>query len=464
MLLIAIGMARYSFQQGFYEFVGGMEEARLQKIGRDLVIEYQNNNNDWQWLEEQGLESILRPNPRRGMPRPGHQRASNPRQPPPPRPRPAGPRHENPPSPIPKGPSTAVFDQTGVFLAGNNKPKLHENVFIFEMFSDGLKIGEVRSWPNIEGSSELGTLFARQQFWSSIAIAVFCLLLAGGVSWFLSRKLLIPIVQLRQSISALNAGKYGGKLESKRTDELGDLMANLDSLSETLDKNRSAKNRMFADISHELRTPLTVLAGEIDLLKAGLRPFDQDNLLSLEQESNRLRHLVDDLYELSLSDVGGLKYTFGEEDLANCLVKCVESIQPTAIDRGLKVTTNIADDIRIAIDEKRIEQLLSNLLMNAISYTDSPGEVLVELHQDENNIRISIEDSAPGVDDSEYAKIFDPLFRVDEARSRRESGAGLGLAICKNIVEAHRGTIQASPSSLGGLCMTVTLPTSRHLA
>lgn len=470
MLLVAMGLARYSFQQGFVEFVGGMEKARLQQLGEALVIEYESNNNEWDWLSEQGLDSFLAPKQRRGDSRPKRRAPPN---------KDLGPdRRAGLPPPPPRGtsdgfgvgpegmaklsrPPTAVFNREEVFISGIDNSAQYETVFTYALVSNGQAIGELRSWPSIEGSSELTSLFARQQFWSSVVIALFCLLLAGGVSWLLSRKLLTPIHQLHYSISKLNDGKYGDSVNAQGSDELGELMKNVDNLSQTLAKNRSAKNRMFADISHELRTPLTVLAGEIDLLKAGIRPFNQEQLLSLEQESDRLRHLIDDLYQLSLSDVGALKYTFVHADLSGCLLRAVSSVQQHSVNKDIQISTDLADNIFVEMDEKRIEQLFLNVLMNAMSYTDSPGFINASVVAGEERVTINIMDSAPSVTTEQCDKLFDPLYRVDESRTRRESGAGLGLAICKNIVEAHNGTISAAPSNIGGLSMTISLPIAR---
>lgn len=470
MLLMAMGLARYSFQQGFIEFVGGMEKVRLQDIAQELVVEYENNEQAWQWLRDEGLHNVLSP---RSTRLPKHLQNRPPKPPPrkggPPNrgPRPQPPPHADPSGPnepgLRKTPATAVFDLMGDLVSGNDMTLLSETMFKVDLISNGVKIGEIRSWPNVAGSSELSSLFARQQFSSNIMIAAFCLFVAGCISWLLSRKLLIPIHQLRQSISVLHEGKYGQQINSKRTDELGELMLYVDNLSQTLDKNRSAKSRMFADISHELRTPLTVLAGEIDLIKAGIRPFNQENLLSLEQESTRLRHLVDDLYQLSLSDLGGLKYAFKKADIAKTLHSMVTSMRVRAQEKGIQIEEHIKTSALINMDEKRIEQLLSNILMNAIAYTDAPGMIKVTLTSAESELSIRIEDSAPGVDETERRKLFEPLYRVDASRSRSESGAGLGLAISKNIVDAHHGTITVCASRLGGLCMTITLPISRGL-
>ncbi len=113
-------------------------------------------------------------------------------------------------------------------------------------------------------------------------------------------------------------------MNEARRDELGQLTRDLDRLGSTLEGNQSSRKRLLADVSHELRTPLTVLCGEIEALKDGLREFDQTQLASLDQEVQRLRYLVDDLYELSISDVGGLRYQFGDVNLS----ACVQHAQP----------------------------------------------------------------------------------------------------------------------------------------
>lgn len=201
-----------------------------------------------------------------------------------------------------------------------------------------------------------------------------CLVLAGFVSWLVATRLLTPVRGILNGISELSNGRYSVTFSDKRKDELGQLMSDISSLSDTLERNRSAKNRWFADISHELRTPLTVLSGEIELLKAGLRPFDQQQLQSFEQAIRLLRHLIDDLYDLSLSDVGGLKYHFSQQNLLNSLAIVLDSMEKQAEEKSLSLDLQVNEDNLMAnIDQKRIEQLLRNLCDNSIAYTDGPG-------------------------------------------------------------------------------------------
>jgi two-component system sensor histidine kinase BaeS len=222
---------------------------------------------------------------------------------------------------------------------------------------------------------------------------------------------------------------------------------------------------LLADVSHELRTPLTVLAGEIEALKDGLREFDQTQLDSLDQEVQRLRYLVDDLYELSVSDVGGLRYQFVTVDLADCLQNALDGMRNRAAASGIDLSLEkpepgaVAGAI-ISADVQRIDQLLHNLLENSLAYTDALGRVTVTLLRTAATAHITIDDTPPGVSESDCEQLFDPLFRQEASRSRRSGGAGLGLAICRNIVDAHGGSIRASPSELGGVSIHIEIPLS----
>jgi two-component system, OmpR family, sensor histidine kinase BaeS len=149
-------------------------------------------------------------------------------------------------------------------------------------------------------------------------------------------------------------------------------------------------------------------------------------------------------------------------DLGALARRAVERFAPRAAKRGLSLTQSIPPEaIEIEADDDRLDQLFANLLENSLRYTDAPGKVDVRVARDGFLARIDIEDSLPGVPEAQCANLFEPLYRADTARSRREGGSGLGLAIARAIVKAHGGTIAARPSKLGGLAVTVTLPAAR---
>lgn len=196
------------------------------------------------------------------------------------------------------------------------------------------------------------------------------------------------------------------------------------------------------------------------MLDAGIRPFDQASLISLNQEIALLEHLINDLYQLSLSDMGGLSYQFTDTNVSEVLVQSCESVAQRYADKNIRLHQNIATSIVFEVDANRLSQLFLNLLTNALLYTDSLCDVYVALKTKEA-IHFTIEDTAPAVAKDDYDQLFEPLFRGNRARTRQGSGAGLGLAICKNIVEAHQGSITAQPSDFGGIAMLVVIPLTK---
>ena len=324
------------------------------------------------------------------------------------------------------------------------------------VFLNGDVIAYLRSYTPKPLNGSLASQFESQQLKASYIIGAVCLTIAIGLALFIAKMFVKPIKQLSAGVSQLNKGKYNLSFASKGTDELAQLMRDTESLANTLDKAKSQKSRWFADISHELRTPLTILIGEIEAIRAGIRTFDSKQLDSIEQEVKLLHRLVDDLYQLSLSDMGALKYEFIDTDLSQMVTNAVESFAPRLADKDIKLQSDISKEIRYLIDPQRFEQLLNNLLSNTLKYTDAGGAMQVRLWQNEQEILLSFADSAPSVPKEECELLFDTLYQRNSSRNRNNSGAGLGLAICKNIAESHHGNISASPSELGGIEVLLT--------
>lgn len=438
-LLITILLARWSFSQGFLDFTKGMELQRLELIAQRLSNEYVVNGYGWQNTAKSGLDNFLRP--------PWSKRNRQKRPP-------LHPRHGASPPP------TALFDKHGQWVAGLQS-KVFISKFTQPIMVDDEIVGELRSWPDPFEHASLASSFSKQQLFMSILIGVLCLVISSIVAWFLTRRLLKPLRIIKSKIEALARGNYSKKPYPARNDELGELMKQLDSLSNTLDKTRDANKRLFADISHELRTPLTIIVGEIEALREGLCSFDSASLGSIDSEASRLCYLVNDLYHLSLSDIGGLKYQFSQHDIVKIMQRAIKNVTPQMDKKELTLSLQSPNSLTLLIDEKRIEQLFLNLLNNSIAYTDTPGKIQITMDQTDEFFILEICDSSPTVTSEKCNLLFNPLHREDTVRTRKNEGAGLGLAICKNIIEAHRGNIQATPSSLGGLCIHIKIPRGR---
>jgi len=212
-------------------------------------------------------------------------------------------------------------------------------------------------------------------------------------------------------------------------------------------------------VSHELRTPLGVLHGELEAIEDGVRTLDRESVRSLQAEVATLNKLVSDLYDLSLADVGALTYRKADLDVAETLRLAAGAFRERLSERGIKLALVLPEAPLMAfVDERRLVQLFNNLLENTCRYTDAGGMLRVSARRDGANVCIDFSDTAPGVADEQRAHLFERFYRTDASRNRQSGGAGLGLAICQRIVEAHDGRIEAKASPLGGLWVAIELP------
>jgi two-component system sensor histidine kinase BaeS len=203
------------------------------------------------------------------------------------------------------------------------------------------------------------------------------------------------------------------------------------------------------------------LRGDIEALNEGIRPLRSEAIGVLHEEVLRLNRLVDDLHLLAISDLQTLPCLMAGDDAIDMLERLKVRFESRTLAAGLNLhvqwPANVIE-LKVQWDAGRIEQLMANLLENSLRYTHAPGQILVRLEFDEHLIRLVVEDSAPGVSDSHLPQLFEPLYRVDTARSNESGGSGLGLAICQVIAYAHEGHLTAAASGLGGLSLRLELP------
>jgi two-component system sensor histidine kinase BaeS len=302
--------------------------------------------------------------------------------------------------------------------------------------------------------------FIQHQFKIFGIISLLVLLIATLVATLFARRISRPLTALAEHAQALAAGDYSKKMQTNSHDEIGQLCNSFNQLSETLAANQRSRALWIADISHEIRTPLSVLKLQIEAMQDGIRPVDHKSLALLHSKCSGMSDLIDDLFELSLSDIGALSYHKKNTAIAPLLQTCIEHYQVKAETARLALQDQIESttELYTFADPHRLQQLLSNLLENSIRYTHPGGVIVVGLTASETHIQITVDDSPPGVDETQHARLFERLFRLENSRSRDTGGAGLGLSICQKIVNAHQGSITAATSPLGGLRIRVDLP------
>lgn len=289
----------------------------------------------------------------------------------------------------------------------------------------------------------------RSFVWIALGMVLLSAVLASVLAYALGR----PLKRIAGAARTLAAGNYDIRLPVESADELGQLARDFNEMAAALGQAERARRRWIADISHELRTPIALLRGELEALQDGIRPLTREAVDALYGDLMRLNRLTDDLYQLSLSDQGALSYRKSAVDPVAILRADTDALAPEFAAKGIavKLIDRRESPFTLHADPDRLSQLFRNLLTNSLNYTDAGGRLNVTAARKAGALAVEFADSAPGVPEAALPHLFDRFYRVESSRSRHHGGAGLGLAICSNIVKAHRGKISASASAAGGL-------------
>ena len=354
----------------------------------------------------------------------------------------------------------ALFDIQKQKVVGGRAGLPAENFTLSEISVDGQTVGWLGLYKREHLTNPLVVAFLKQQSRALYLIGGPILLLAAIVAFLLSRHFLAPIRQLTAVTRALSARQFDTRIEVQSQDELGQLARDFNMMAQTLAKYEQMRQQWISDISHELRTPLSVLRGELEAIQDGVREMNRETLNSFHAEVLHVGKIVNDLHELSLADTGALAFKKERIDPLQVLADTLRAFQTRFERQGIDLREDLASDapVRILGDADRLTQLFSNLLENTLRYADSPGALRVWHNRSANRITLYFEDTGPGVPPASLAHLFDRLYRVDKSRSRALGGSGLGLSICKSIVDTLGGQITAVNAPAGGLRLEIVLP------
>ena len=301
------------------------------------------------------------------------------------------------------------------------------------------------------------------------------LLAAGVVGIFLSYRALAPIDRITRTTRDISAADLSRRLDMDLPDdELGRLARTFDDMLARLDDAFRRQRQFTADASHELRTPLAIMRGQIEVALARPRsPAEYvETLEANAEQTERLIALTTSLLTLARADAGQIPLQPEPLDVRAIVEMTVEQVRPVAAERGVQLGVD-GPEVKIEADTTLLIQLLLNLLDNAIAHTPSGGEVRVSWSAGDE-LRLRVSDTGDGIPPEHLPHVFDRFYRVDTARSSavpapspggtqtQRPGAGIGLAICKWIAEAHGGTISATSEPGRGSTFLVTFPTGRR--
>lgn len=286
------------------------------------------------------------------------------------------------------------------------------------------------------------------------------------------RKSLSPLATMIKAISRVKEGIYGDKINYDAKDEIGELAQTFNSMSLTIREKEEeakkieiAKDEFLAMVTHELKTPLVPIQGYSDILLGEhlgpLNSTQKERLQIISSSASTLLQLISDLLDAQKLELGQLRIKKEKNNLKDTVEKTILGILPNAISDDISLSYGPKKDIYAFYDDDRIKQVLTNLIKNSLKATSpKTGKVEVSLEEKQNEVVVSVKDNGRGIPPSAKDKIFKKFYQVDTTSTREKGGSGLGLSICKGIVEAHGGTIWMQSNVPQGTIFSFTIPKS----
>ena len=278
-----------------------------------------------------------------------------------------------------------------------------------------------------------------------VAIGALAGVVLGGVSaWWLARRVLRPVARLTEATHQLTAGDLAARVPEPSDRELRDLAHAFNQMAATLERVEELRTTLVADVAHELRTPLTVLRGYTEALADGVVEPSEEMLRTVHAEIERLTRLVEALDQLARNDERTRERARIEVDLGDVVRRALSLAAPDLANRSISVRIDESPNLpRLTADPDGIGQVVSNLVQNAARYTADGGDISVHLRAEANGVACAIANSGAEIPPEEIPLIWERFHRVDPSRTRATGGVGIGLAIVRQIVEAHGGQVGA---------------------
>ena len=279
------------------------------------------------------------------------------------------------------------------------------------------------------------------------------------IGLLLMRRFVTPLAEVIAAARAVAGGDLSTRVRAAGPDDLRALSDTFNHMAASLEQSDSERRNMLADIAHELRTPLTVMRGRLEGIVDGIYNASPEQIGPALEETYLLERLVEDLRLLTLVETRQLHFEYKELDLNNVASHVIDLFQAEADEKKISLCPQLAPTaVRAMLDPQRIEQVVGNLVSNALRYIPESGQIQISVKKNSAQALLTISDDGPGVPPEDVANIFMRFWRGDRSRSRASGGAGLGLAIARQLVEAQGGQIFAENRIEGGLKISIQFP------
>jgi two-component system sensor histidine kinase BaeS len=280
----------------------------------------------------------------------------------------------------------------------------------------------------------------RYLVWASLG----ALVLAVGFSFLLMRRILHPLMQMTEITRKISSGDYSARVPVKSRDEVGQLALAFNRMAGSLQKIEQLRKTMMIDVAHELRTPLTNIRGYLEALTDGVIRPSKNTFELLQEETFRLMQLVEDILRLAKADAAKASLSKTEVNIVDLITQMLDSFRSQLEEKKLRVETHFAHGKKdLRADPHHLSQVLQNLLENSWQYTPSGGAITVSTEFKPQVIKVIFTNTSGEIANEDLPFIFERFYRGEKSRSREHGGAGIGLAIVKELVEAHGGSVGA---------------------
>lgn len=355
-------------------------------------------------------------------------------------------------------PPVSLFDKDKILVIGVKQ--LNSEEIIYQAIkSDNQTVGYLGLLKFKNTRTKQDQLFVKNIDNMLLKLGLLMIVIAVFMTFPIANYFTQLINKITAATKKIAAGDYSIRIQDNRQDELGTLVKNFNLLAQSLQSNANSQRKIMTDVAHELRTPIAVIVAEIEAIQDGIHQADEGTMQLLHRQIFALKNLVNDLHELSESDLGSLKYQMRQFDIGELVTHAYANFKYNFSQKTIELSLiSNSKSCMMVGDVNRINQLLNNVLNNALQYTDEGGTTEIKLECEKHSVVIEISDSSPGLTENQLSKIFERWYRTEKSRNKNTGGSGLGLAICKEIILAHNGEISASQSSLGGISIKIQLP------
>jgi len=340
------------------------------------------------------------------------------------------------------------------------------------MINDGMiqNVYELKSEEEVVGRVDIGYIgpflitereiqFSKGINRSIFFAAIISILAAIILGLYFSKIISNPIIKITEAANSIREGRLDTRVQiSNNTTELQELSKSINHLSKSLFEQEDLRKRLTSDISHELRTPLAILQSHLEAFADGIWEPSREKINICKNEVIRLTRLVEQLKGLTDIENHKINLEIEKFNLSQALNETVDIFSIQFKEKNIILNKDVPDNIFIEADKDKVNQIIINILSNAIKHSNPNGEVDISLEKDQENLIIKIKDNGIGIDKEDLPLIFERFYRSDKSRSRKTGGAGIGLTITKTLVEAHNGRINVDSEIGVGSSFTVILP------